>query len=411
MVGTLISGLLGYAFHFVVSRQISIPQYGELQSLLSLSIIFGVFNSALSYFTIQHTSVFAAYKDYTAIQEFTNYLYRNVFKFATALLAILAIFSPPMASILHFSSYTGFFAISLATFISTMTVIYTEILRGWGKFFLLSIIGITTAFAKFLSGAIFAFASQKAAIISFAFLIAALVNWYLAKSWSNKIIAGKHNQENTNNWKNKYFSEINIRRMAAKIFIFSLVIILVSNLDVILVKYFSTPETAGYYGAFALVGKIVLWLNLSVISVMLPSACADGHSGKRPSKKNLTGSYSLMTAIALVFLVAYYFFPNYIISLFFGKKYIFETQFLWLFGLMSFFLSLLTLEANLSFAKHDFRVIYFLAGTAILMILGVAKYHTNLQEIVIVLSLSLLLGYFAVVALNISNEKIISLKR
>src|SRR4030065_1443033 len=53
MAGTLISALLGYAFHFIVSRQISVAQYGELQSPLSVMMIFGVFNAALSYFLIK----------------------------------------------------------------------------------------------------------------------------------------------------------------------------------------------------------------------------------------------------------------------------------------------------------------------------------------------------------------------
>jgi len=296
--------------------------------------------------------------------------------------------------------------VSLATFFSTMTIIYSEVLRGWQQFLLLSLVGIATASVKFASGAILAFYSHKTATVSLALLFSAFVGWYLAKYWSGKKISNENPaEENTPDWKNKYFSETNIRKSAANIFFFSLTLILVSNLDVILVKYFSSPETAGHYGAFALVGKIVLWLNLSVVGVMLPGACADGHSGKRPDKKNLTRSYGLMAAIAIALMAVYFLAPDFIVNLFFGKKYIFETQILWLFGLMSFLLSLLTLEANLSFAKHDFRVVYFMAATAILMIVGLAKYHSSLQAIVLSLTFSFLLGYIAVTALNIYSER------
>lgn len=89
MTGTLVSGLLGYAFHFVVSRQISVAQYGELQSLLSTMIIFGVFNSALSYFTIKHTSVFAAHHDFEANREFARYLTSRIFRLTLIILLIL----------------------------------------------------------------------------------------------------------------------------------------------------------------------------------------------------------------------------------------------------------------------------------------------------------------------------------
>jgi O-antigen/teichoic acid export membrane protein len=403
MTGTLLSGLLGYAFHFVVSRQISIAQYGELQSLLSAFVIFGVFNSALSYFVIRHTSVFAAHDDREALKSFVDYVSPKIFWFTLLLLLCLFVASPLLASLLHFSSYIGFFAISLSTFFLTLTVIWSEILRGWEDFFLLSAVGIATTFVKFGTGSVISFFSQKAAIISFSILFSSLVGWYLAKYWCRKKISGTCTHESE--WRDKYFSQTNIRKTAIHIFFFSLTLILVSNLDVILVKYFSSPEMAGHYGAFALLGKIVLWLAIPVTSVALPEACTDGHLGKRLDKKSLLKSYGLMTLIGLLAILAYYLAPNIIVNLFFGKKYIIETHILWLFGLMSFLLALLTFEANLSFAKQDFRVVYILAATLILMIVSVTVYRANLQEIVLSFSFSYLLGYASITILNLLSER------
>jgi O-antigen/teichoic acid export membrane protein len=405
MTGTLISGLFGYLFHFIVSRQISVAQYGELQSLLSFLIIFGVFNSALSYFTIRHTSVFAAHEDYEANQEFSAYLLPKVFKLTLGLLLVFFVASPLLSHFFHFSSAFGFIIVSLATFFSTMTVIYSETLRGWQKFFLLSLAGVMTALVKLVSGVFLAFLSHKTAIVSISFLLSSFAGWYLLKYFIQKEIPAGNLPQNVTGWKNKYFSETNIKKSIIEIFIFSLTLILVSNLDVILVKYFSSAETTGYYGAFSLLGKIVLWLNLSVVGIMLPEACSDGHTGKRLNKKHLLNSYTLMTLMAAGLIAVYYFIPNLVINLFFGKKYLLDTQILWLFALMSYFLSLLILEANLSFARHNFRVVYFLAATEILMIMGLARYHTNLKEIVVVLSGVFFLGYALMFILNVSHEK------
>jgi len=405
MTGTLVSGLLGYAFHFIVSRQISVAQYGELQSLLSLSLIFGVFNSTLSYFTIRHTAVFAAHRDRTANLGFTAYLEKKVFKFATAILVLLILASPLLAFFLHFSSYAGFVVVSLATFLSTLTVTYSEILRGWEKFFWLTLVGIAAALVKFLSGAVLAVRFHHAAAVSFSFLLAAIVGWYLAKIWSKEKIAAGDGQKPAADWKNKYFSETNLRRTAAKIFFFSLALVLVSNLDVILVKYFASADIAGYFGAFNLLGKIVLWLNTAVVAVVLPGACADGHSGKRFDKKNLLGSYGLLTFVGLGSMAVFFLAPDFVIKLFFGNKYIFDTQILWLFALIAYLLSVLTLEANLSFAKRDFRVVYFLGATLLLMVVSIAKYHNDLTQIVLALSVSFLMGYISTAILNLSQEK------
>lgn len=405
MTGTVIGGLLGYFYHFIVSRQISVSEYGELQSLLSIFLIFGVFNSALSYFTVRHTSVFAAHNDQAANWEFIDYLIPNVLKYAVVFFILLLIFSSIFSSALHFSNAIGFIIISLATFISTIAVIYTELLRGWKEFFIVSIIGVSVTFVKLVSGAILTFFSHKVSIVSLSILIPSFVGWYMAKYWSRKKIIAESTRETKTGWKNKYFSETNVKKSAVGIFFFSLAVVLVSNLDMVLVKYFSSSETAGYYGAFSLLGKIVLWLNLAIVGVMLPGACADGHFGKRPEKRSLINSYGLMTMIGLGLILIYYLAPNVVVNLFFGKKYIFNTQILWLFGLMSFLLSILTLEANLSFAKHDFRVVYFLAITVFLMVAGVAKYHANLEEIVLAISTSFLFGYLSVTMLNLSHEK------
>ncbi len=405
MTATVVGGFLGYLFHFVVSRQLSVAQYGELQSLLSISIIFGVFNSALSYFVVKHTSIFAAHNDEFANLDFMKYLSPKIFKFAGVLLIVLLILSPILSRILHFSSYLGFFIISFATFISTMAILYSEILRGWQKFVPLSLIGIIVAVTKLVSGASLAYWSHKASVVSFSFLITAFVNWYLARRWCGEKAIGAEAQKRTLNWKEKYFSEVNTRKMAVNVFFFTLALVLVSNLDVVLVKYFSSAEMTGRYGAFALVGKIVLWLNISVVGVMLPGAIADGHSGKRPGKNDLLKSYGLMTAVALGFIFAYYLAPNFIIGVFFGGKYVFDTQILWVFALMSYLLSILTLEANLSFAKHDFRVVYFLAATVVVMAVGLKRYHENLEQMVVTFSVSFLLGYISVIILNLSHEK------
>ncbi|MDD5490134.1 MAG: oligosaccharide flippase family protein [Candidatus Moranbacteria bacterium] len=404
MAGTVIGGILGYLYHFVVSRRMSVPEYGELQSLLSAFLIFGVFNSALSYFTVRHTSVFAAHNDQTANWEFIDYLIPKVLKYAAIFFAALLVSSSIFSSALHFSNPVGFIVIGLATFISTIAVVYMEVLRGWKEFFIVSVVGVLVVAAKLISGAALVFFSPKISVVSFSIMIPSFVGWYLARRWSRKKIVVRDAQE-AENWKEKYFSEMNIWKSAMNIFFFSLALVLVSNADMVLVKYFSSPETAGYYGAFALLGKIILWLNLSVVGVMLPGACAEGHGGKRPDKKNLLKSYGLMTIIALGLALAYYITPDFVINLFFGKKYIFSSQILWMFGLMSYLLSILTLEANLSFAKHDFRVVYFLAGTLFLMVAGVAKYHASLEEMVLALSVSFLLGYSSVAILNLSHEK------
>lgn len=403
--GALFVGFLGYLFNFAISRKISVAQYGELQSLFSILSIFGVYSSALGYFIVKHVSVFAAHEDLGASRGFAAYLFRKTRWFVFLFFIIFIILIPVLNRLLHLSDSLGLMAMGIAILISLPTVIYGEILRGWQEFLLLTIISIITSIVKLISGVGLAIVYQKASAISFAIPLSALFGWLLAKYFSRKKLGFVKQDSIAENWKERYFSEASIRKTAIQIFIFSLGIILVSNLDMIIVKNLTSPETAGYYGALSLLGKIILLINLTVIAVMLPGACAQGYLGKRPNTKHILGSYGLIIAVSLIFILVYYFFSQLLVNLFFGNKYLLQADNLWLFGIMAFLLSLLSLEANLSFAKHDFRVVYFLGGVIIAMTLGIAKYHSNLREIVLAINTAFLLGFFAILTLNLFQEQ------
>lgn len=48
--GSLLAGVFNYLFHFVISRRLSVGQYGELQALFASATILSVFVTAISYF-------------------------------------------------------------------------------------------------------------------------------------------------------------------------------------------------------------------------------------------------------------------------------------------------------------------------------------------------------------------------
>ncbi|MFA5872170.1 MAG: lipopolysaccharide biosynthesis protein [Parcubacteria group bacterium] len=404
VASSLVVGFLGYLFNFFVSRKISVAQYGELQSLFAILSIFGVYSAALGYFIVKHVSVFSAHEDKEASRDFTGYLFRKTKKPVFLGLVVFILLIPFLSRLLHLSDSVGLIAIGITIFISFPLVIYGEILRGWNKFFVLAFISIISAIAKLVSGAGLAIIFQKASAISFSIFVAAIFGLFLSRFFSRKTIGISREQKSFQNWKEKYFPERNIRKTAIQIFIFSAGIILISNLDIIIVKNLMSPDTAGYYGALALVGKIILIINLAVVAVMLPGACADGYLGKRPSSKHIFGAYSLVIVSSLVLILLYSFLSSFVVNLFFGSKYLLQANNLWLFGLMSFFLSLVTLEANLAFAKHEFRVVYYLMAIVIAMVLGGAGFHANLREIVVVFSAIFLLGYFAILSLNLSRN-------
>ncbi|MFA6193718.1 MAG: hypothetical protein WC726_02560, partial [Parcubacteria group bacterium] len=87
MSGTLLAGLLGYLFHFLVARKLSVSEYGEVQSVFAFVAMSGVLASGFSYFVIKYSSLFAAKNDYAANSEFISYLNKKILKIIAAILA------------------------------------------------------------------------------------------------------------------------------------------------------------------------------------------------------------------------------------------------------------------------------------------------------------------------------------
>ncbi len=57
--------------------------------------------------------------------------------------------------------------------------------------------------------------------------------------------------------------------------------VILSNLDILLVKHFFPPSEAGIYAAVALVGRVVFMLSWSVVSSMFPVSASHTHRPRR----------------------------------------------------------------------------------------------------------------------------------
>lgn len=398
MSGTLLAGFFGYLFHFLVARKLSVSEYGEMQSIFSLVAMSGVFASGFSYFVIKYSSFFAAKNDYFANSEFIAYLNKKILKVVVAVSALLLVFSPLIKNILHLSDIWGIVAGTIAVFFGTVVVAFQESLRAWQKFFAIFVIVVSGAAMKLIFGYSFASFFGKASPVVFSLALSSFFGW-LAVIYFWKKIKRDARQEGRKRWE-EYVQKSKIWKNAIQIFFFSFASAIILNVDILLVKSLTTSEMAGYYSALSILGKIILLLNVSVVGVALPQACKDGHQGKRLRPKIFIISLFLMVAIGLSMITIFYFIPGVLIGALFGQKYQAVSGSLWLFGVLALILSLLRFEADLAFARHDFRINYLLLFTAIVMMFSIYRFHDTLSNIAVSVSVSLLVGYIMAIVLN-----------
>lgn len=405
MAVTVLAGFLGYLFHFIVSRKLSVDQYGELQSIVSLTMIFGVLSSTLSYFVIKNSSVFAAHEDRQGQAHFLSFLIRKSRMPILGISVLYILFLPILKNLLHLTDYLGLIAVGISLLFFLLSGFYVNTLQGWKKFLAVGSVGVSAAAVKLAGGFSLASLSPTASIVSLSLLVSALSGWAIAglisrKEWPE---TGRMSAEK-NGWREKYFSGESFKKSLTGILFFSLALSLAGNLDIILVKNLTSSQTAGYYGALSVLGKIILWLNLSVVGVMFPEACSVGHFGRPAGWKSVLGSYALIFLISFPALLIFYLFPEFLVGLLFGQKYVIVSGFLWIFGLASLFLSFLNLEANLALARRGKKTTYVLWSAVAVLAFGVYYFHADLKQIISSVSLSFFLGWLIIFFSNIKHR-------
>lgn len=406
MASTIAGGLLGYFFHFVVSRRLSVAEYGELQAITSVLMILGVLDSAISFFVVKYSAVLSSHGDRAGQNRFLDFVFRKFGKPVAILLFLYFLFLPVLKHFLHLADYFGLVSIGISIIFFFLSLRYINALQGWKKFMGAGIAGVAAAFAKLASGYFLVLFFPTASAVSLSFLVSAAIGWLVAGFFSRREwpSAVSDSARKNDGWRETYFGGENFKKSFAGILFFSLALAAASNLDIIFVKNLTSSELAGYYGALSVLGKIVMWLNLAVVAVLFPEACSSGYLGQPASSKSVLGSYGLIFAISLPALVVYYFFSGFLVSLLFGEKYAIISQNLWLFGLMALFFSLLTLEANLALARRDFRSTWLLGAAALVLASSLYLFHANLREIIFSVIFSFSLGWIFILVLNLNHR-------
>lgn len=398
-----IGGMLGYFFNFMLARKLTISGYGEFQAITSFMIISGVFFSAFSYFIIKYSAVFASNNDRLGQSRFLEFIIKK-FKWFTLLFSILFLLALPLVkNFLHLPNYWGLIFVGVSMLFSFYASFYSNSFQGWSDFLAVGTIGVLAALSKLLSGFIFAsiFRSATASVLSF--LVSVIVGWFVAKAYFQKkwrIVQEKEDFD----WRKKYFSGLSFKKSFLNILVFSLGLSAVSNLDILFVKNIASSELTGYYGALSILGKVIFCLNFAVASVLFPDACSDGHFNRPAKKRSVLGSYGIIIFISIPALLIFYFFGNFLVGTMFGSDYLPVAPSLWLFGLMAFSLSLLTLESKLALARHDFRMTTVLFTVAAVLFFAIRLAGLNLKSIAISVSVTFLLGWAVILALNIFHR-------
>jgi O-antigen/teichoic acid export membrane protein len=334
-VGTMAMNALNYAFHFSLGRMVDAETYGSLQSLIALLAIVSVPAATLTMIATKHSAIAKARGDYFFGQHLFSYLNKRIVKYGWPFLAGGFFLIPFVQSFLKIDSRSAIAFLWILTALTFFSSVSVGILSGWQKFGAVNNTNIISAGAKLLLGITLAWLGFGLDGIIFGLVLAGVIGYFISVNGLRFLSSHKENEEENSEETEKEIDFSSVRGYAATAFLGTLGLVALGNVDIVLAKHILNPELAGAYGALAVVAKVIFFATGVIASVLFAMSSEAAEKNKtRP--QNFTVFWlalGLTISAAAISIIAYFFMSDFVMSIFFGNKYLAVAPYLGWFGL------------------------------------------------------------------------------
>lgn len=164
--------------------------------------------------------------------------------------------------------------------------------------------------------------------------------------------------------------------------------IVILNSDIIVVKHFFVPATAGLYAAIAIIGRMIFVFSRSVVNTMFPIAAGANVRGRRHHGV-LSTSILLVVGIGVVLSVMLGFVPESMWRLFFGAGFLgLESHsisfFLVLYGLSTTIYSLTVVIIAYEMSYRIANTGWIQLGFGVILIVGIYLFHSSVEQVIFI---------------------------
>ncbi|HTH72592.1 MAG TPA: oligosaccharide flippase family protein [Candidatus Pristimantibacillus sp.] len=314
-LGSVAVGALNYLYYPVLGRLLEPRAFGEVQTLVSLFLQLTVFLTVLSMVIV---NIVANQSDETKRNGLIFEFEKLALWISAALLAASIIFGKQLQHWLNFGSPWPFAVLMVAILVSVPFILRGAYLRGLQRFGMVSSGNILAAGGKLVLSAILVAAGLGTlgaigGVAASQVVACALILW-----WARRLGLERPHTS-------KKISHPNLKLLAPElrfggvVLAASLAITLQYSVDIIFIKHYFDPNTAGLYAGVAAVARILFFLTASVAQVLMSKIKLDGrgHDNHRMLEKSLF----LLGAISLPVLAVMILLPTQVINLLMGSGY------------------------------------------------------------------------------------------
>jgi len=396
-IASMIVNGSNYLFQIFMSRSLGPADYGVLASLFSLFMILSVPAGALQTVTTKYTSNFKAHGEFGKIKELVKGLLKRVFLFGLGGFILFTLGSNSISSFLHIPSRLPVIITGVALVLAIVSPIVMGVIQGLQAFGYFGTDMIIGALVKLFCGIFLVYLGFRVNGALLGVIMGSLAGILFL------IIPLKPVFEKSKANPDFDFSQVYDYFLPVAIMLFCFMVL--TNIDLILVKHFFSPSQAGHYAAASIMAKIILYLPGAITLVMFPKTSelyALNKEHKSILKRSLFYGVFLCGGTLLLFLTI----PSFIVKFLFGNQYIPIIPLIGIFGSAMCFFALSNILFLYQLSIHELKFLKTLTVSTIAEAILIVLFHPGLtQVILILLGVSLFLFLSNIYYVFVSAEK------
>ena len=389
--------LANFIFHMGATRSLGPELYGSLATLLGLVIIFAMPSLALQVTVTKKVSVFKANNNLGAVEYLFKKSLKWFFAAGAALFLIFFAFKDIISSRLKIGDPWAVVVLGLIAVAAMLVPLVRGILQGLQKFYSFGLNLFADAFMRLAALGAVILLGMKLKGVLFTSFVASMSAFILGIYMIREIF--RYSEKPAVVISKKEFASY-----ALPVFLSMTGFSLLSYMDLFVVKYFFPAEQAGFYAVTSLIGKAFLYFPSAIVMALFPKV-SEAHALNRDTKKLFYKSLLMTGAISAAGIVFCFLFPEFVIKLLAGNKYLEIAGIVKIFGAAILPLVLFNVLINYSLAVHNYLFIKIMYIGVVLYAASLYFFHASFGQVVgVIFTVSALILASALIGLEVTGR-------
>ncbi len=319
-LGTLSFSFFNYLYYPVISRLLSVANFGEVQSLITLYMEFGVIFTSFGYLIINIQNNHSSDDEKGLILTELE----RIALFISLIVGITIILLSPLLAInLKYSGTAGIISLAPLFVITVPYIFRLYYLQSKLHLSKVSIGNIIYSIGKLILASILILLGIQVTGAIWGYTLSLVITWaYLYSNTKKEVPFSKFNLPIILRGK-QFLSEKKIISQQAKLGLFIISVLfgltVLYTADVLVVRKYFSSEIAGFYSGISTIARIIYFLTASVPGVLLASVSTKNSPSQ--NRKLLYRSIAILVSLGLIGLAGFALFPKLIIGILMGAKF------------------------------------------------------------------------------------------